>query len=431
MMAPVARRRTLGLATAAGLAAAVVLAIVLLGRGSDPPVLRSEALSAEALIDSMGVNVHFISTDTAYARQAELIGRLRELGIHHVRDAMPSPVDSPLAAGLRAAGEQGIRATLLPHDPVSDPGPLIADSRTVLGDSIAAFEGPNEPDNAGDPDWADKLLAYMPMLRDRVEAQAPGVPLLGPSLVFPASRAQMQGRVPGLSNIHPYSGGGPPEPAIGDALRELQELGRRRPARGVVFTEAGYHNAMNATGDQQPPASEEAAAIYVPRLLVDAFGAGVRRTFLYELVDERPEPGLADQEQHFGLLRNDLSPKPAFVAVRTLVTALRTSPGPAAAEPVPWQVVPREPGDLQRLLLERRDGSRVLALWRPVSVWDQNARTPVDPGEQPIRLSFQGRGARDVSVWRPSVSPGPTLRHDSVHDLSLRLAGDLVLVSYR
>ena len=429
MMPPVARRTTLGLATAAALAAAVVLAIVLLGRGSDPPPLRSNALSAEALIGSMGVNVHFTYTDTAYARQAELIGRLRELGIRHVRDAMPSPVDAPLAVGLRAASEQGIRATLLPHDPVSDPGPLIADSRSVLGDSIAAFEGPNEPDNGGDPAWADKLLAYMPMLRDRVRAQAPGVPLLGPSLVFPASRAEMQGRVPGLSNIHPYSGGGPPEPAIGDALRELDELRRRRPASGVVFTEAGYHNAMNATPEQQPPASEQAAAVYVPRLLVAAFGAGVRRTFLYELVDEKAEPGLADQEQHFGLLRNDLSPKPAFGAVRSLVAALRTSPGPASAPP--RAVVRDQPDDLQRLLLERSDGSRVVALWRPVSVWDQNRRIPLDPGEQQTRLSFGAVGARDVSVWHPSVSAEPTLRRESVHDLSLPLAGDLVLVSYR
>jgi hypothetical protein len=94
-------------------------------------------------------------------------------------------------------------------------------------------------------------------------------------------------------------------------------------------------------------------------------------------------------------------------------------------------VVRDQPDDLQRLLLERSDGSRVVALWRPVSVWDQNRRVPVDPGEQQIRLTFGGVGARDVSVWRPSVSAEPTLRRESVHDLSLPLAGDLVLVSYR
>ncbi len=426
------RRTTLALASAAALTAAVTLAVVLLTRDPDPPPLRSEELSAEALLDSMGVNVHFTYTDTAYARQAELVAKLRELGIRHVRDAMPSPVDSPLAAGLRAAAEQGIGATLLPHDPTSDPAPLIEDSREVLGETIDAFEGPNEPDNSGDPGWADKLFAYMPMLQERVRRLAPGTPLLGPSLVFPASRAQVQGRVPGLSNLHPYSGGGPPEPAIGTALRELEELRRRPAGRAVVFTEAGYHNGMNATGnEQQPPASEEAAAVYMPRLFVDAFGAGVRRTFIYELVDEKPDPTLADSEQHFGLLRYDLSPKPAFHAIQTMVGALRSSPGAPSSDPAPWNIHPDDPDAVQRLVLHRRDGSRVLALWRPVSVWDQSTRQPLDPGVERIELTFEGDGARDLSVWRPSVSGEPVARHSEIRRLPLDMGADLVLVSYR
>ena len=42
-------------------------------------------------MDSIGVVVHLNYVDTAYARQAELVARLRELGVRHVRDAMPSP----------------------------------------------------------------------------------------------------------------------------------------------------------------------------------------------------------------------------------------------------------------------------------------------------------------------------------------------------
>jgi hypothetical protein len=427
---PVVRRRTkLAFASAAALAVLVVLLESLLGRDPEPPPLRAKELPAEALVDSMGVNVHFLYTDTAYARQAEVIARLRELGIRHVRDAMPSPVNSTLAAGLGAASKQGVRATLLPHDPVSDPGPMISDSVKVLGDSIDDFEGPNEPDNSGDPGWAQKLLTYMPMLRDRVGALAPGVPLIGPSLVYASSRAEVLPRVPGVLNSHPYSGGAEPEPALGDAVRELADL-EQGGKRGMVFTEAGYHNAMNET-DGQPPVSEEAAGVYIPRLFVTAFGAGVRRTFLYELVDEKPEPGLVDQEQHFGLLRNDLSPKPAFNAVKTLITALRTSPGPGTRTHVPWAVVPQEPGEVKRLLLRRPDGSHLIALWRPVSVWDQDTRQPRDPGEQPVDLNFGGWEASDVAVWRPSVSTAPVETHDSAGGLHLRLAGDLVLVSFR
>jgi hypothetical protein len=98
---------------------------------------------------------------------------------------------------------------------------------------------------------------------------------------------------------------------------------------------------------------------------------------------------------------------------------------------VPWAVVPQEPGEVKRLLLRRADGSHLIALWRPVSVWDQDAGQPRDPGEQPVDLDFGGWTASDVAVWRPSVSTAPVETHDNARELHLRLAGDLVLVSFR
>jgi hypothetical protein len=197
----------------------------------------------------------------------------------------------------------------------------------------------------------------------------------------------------------------------------------------MIVTESGYHNALRATTGQ-PPVSEEAAAVYLPRLLVTAFGAGVHRTFIYELLDEKPDPGLLDPEQHFGLLRQDLSPKPAFRAVQTLIAAVSAPRGEAHAAPPSWNVRAPEGGEVQRLALSRRDGSRVLALWRPVSVWDEAARRAVEPRPLPVQVSF-GMGADDIVVWRPSVSSAPVMRRDHARRLSLRIGGDLVLVSVR
>jgi hypothetical protein len=166
-------------------------------------------------------------------------------------------------------------------------------------------------------------------------------------------------------------------------------------------------------------------------VLLTAFGAGAQRTFVYELVDEKPDPALADPEQHFGLLRNDLSPKPAFKAIQTLTAVLRTSPGPSSRGHVPWRLRVAGRGEVERLTLARRDGSRVIALWRPVSVWDRDARRPVEVSPLPIELSFGLAAARDVAVWRPSVSSRPVVRRDYARRLSLDLTGDLVLVSLR
>lgn len=421
--------RRLGIAFAAAAAAVLATAALLLAVGggdSEAPQLRPGALPAEGLVDSIGVVVHFNYVDTAYQRQPEVLARLRELGVRNIRDAMPSRGE-PLEAGLRAARRQGIRATLATGDPARDPARAVGDSLAVMGDDIAAFEGPNELDNSGDPAWPATLRGFMPALAAAVREQAPGVPVIGPSFINPASRSQIPPDLPGLLNGHPYPGGKPPEPVLGDAVRELR---RGAPRRGVVFTETGYHNALAASSDH-PPVSEQAAAVYLPRLLVTAFGAGVRRTFIYQLADEVPDPGLGDPEQQFGLLRADLSPKPAFTAVQTLIAALRASPGERSGGRPDWSLTVHGSGEVQRLTLVRRDGSRVIALWRPVSVWDRDARRPIETSPLPVEVSFSLRGARDVSVWRPSVSPRPVLTRDYARRLPLELEGDLVLVSLR
>ena len=127
--------------------------------------------------------------------------------------------------------------------------------------------------------------------------------------------------------------------------------------------------------------SEVAAAAYLPRALLWAFAAGVKRTFVYELLDEKPDPGLVDPEQHFGLLRNDLSRKPAFDAVRNLIHSVASSPGAASGTPPAPTVLAAEPID--RVALTRADGSRVLALWRPVSLWDVQGRRMGRSGYRP------------------------------------------------
>jgi hypothetical protein len=56
--------------------------------------------------------------------------------------------------------------------------------------------------------------------------------------------------------------------------------------------------------------STSAQAKYIPRLFAEYFRNGIARTFVYEFYDEGTNP--ADQEQNFGLINNDLTPKPAY-----------------------------------------------------------------------------------------------------------------------
>ena len=86
----------------------MVLFVALSGKrdpGTPAPLSERER-SAEAFVGSIGVVVHLNYVDTAYGRQADVIARLRELGVSHIRDAMPSPVE-PLGIGLKAARAGG------------------------------------------------------------------------------------------------------------------------------------------------------------------------------------------------------------------------------------------------------------------------------------------------------------------------------------
>jgi hypothetical protein len=406
-------------------ACVAVLALLRGGAEPQPPRLRSAPLSAEGLADSIGVATHFNYTDTAYARRDELIALLRDAGIRHIRANMPTPPVGPDADAFRAAAAAGLRITFLTGNPDVDPARAVADALTFGRDAIAAFEGPNELDLSGNPAWPAKLHDYMPRLETATRALAPGIPLIGPSYGRPRSPG-IAGPQPGMVNLHPYPAGQPPEGVFGAALEDVAN----QRDKGVVFTETGYHNAMN-DAETQPPVPEDVAGVYVPRLLATAYGAGVRRTFLNELADERPEPALEDPEEHFGLLRTDLTAKPAFEAIRTLLAALRASPGRGVRDATLECTVDAPGGtDLERLTLVRRDGSHLLALWRPVSVWDTDELRPIDVPARRVRVGF-GRIARDVEVWRPSVARSPVLRRGLAAALSLDIGADLVLISLR
>lgn len=407
---------------AGALALTCFAALALLTRGHEATV-RERPASAEAFVDSIGVNTHFNYVDTAYGRREQTLERLRELGVRHVRDA--APVEAPaLAAGLRGAAALGIHLTLGAGDIRLEPRTAIEAAVREVGGQIAAFEGPNELDNSGLPDWRTKLHMRLEELRAAADDLSPAVPLLGPSFVEPLNYKTIDTSTFGLANFHPYAGGLPPEKPLEDEIARARAADVRGP---LVFTETGYHNAVAAdTG--QPPASENAAAVYLPRTLLKAFDEGVRRTFIYELLDEKPDPGHLDPEQNFGLLRQDLTPKPAFNAVRNLIAAVRRSPGPIS-DPSPWPSIQID-GDLERVQLQRRDGSRVVAIWRPVSVWDREARRETQPGLEPVDVVWS-RPVRDLMVRRPTLSPEAIYERSAAARVRLMLAGDVVLLSYR
>ena len=425
-----ATRRQVGAIAALLVALVVLLAIAAReglnlggGRDTDRAAEGVRPLPAAGFLDSVGVNVHLTYYDTAYARVDEWAARLDELGVRHIRDGLV--LDDPrYVEHMRRLAAQGVRATLIVGEidrPLKDSVELAAGP---LRAAVEALEAPNEVDTALGPDWEAALERLMPQLRAATnEGGLRYVPLLGPSFMQRANRTKVDElrRQWDVHNIHPYPGGGEPASNLSLEVHSVRAQGGGKP---IQATETGYHNAMNARIGQ-PPVPEDAAAAYLPRMAAEYYAAGVQRTFFYELLDEKPNPQADDPEQHFGLLRNDLSPKPAFTALRNLLRVVRRSPGDG--DRVPVRV---SGGKVEPLLLERLDGSRVLLLWQRASLWNPDDREHQEVPDVTVRVRF-AEEARDVMVYRPTKGERAIARSAGTTAMPAPVGPDITAVTFR
>jgi hypothetical protein len=202
------------------------------------------------------------------------------------------------------------------------------------------------------------------------------------------------------NNLHIYFGGRNPGSAgWGDLDAEgnsygsfawwLDQANVDAPGVPVQITETGYMAFPATIIPYTLPESVEAS--YTPRTLLLAFQKGVKRTYIYELLDELSSPG-------FGILRSDLTPKPAFTAVQNLISNLQDK-GPSFSPGTLAYSIQGGGPNLNHLLLQKRDGSFWLVLWLEESSFDPAFATPITVTPQPITLTLAVPNARQVLNW--------------------------------
>jgi hypothetical protein len=389
-------------ASAIALAAAAVALAVPTAAGAAtalPDLPAVPAAPAAELRDSVGVNVHLSYASTPYNNFPAVKSALLELGVRHVRDGACAGC-TWLFPRMLDLGASGIRFTLIAGSPRNTTGTLpnnLAAIRDKLRGAVTAVEGVNEYDISGDADWAPKVRAFQADLYSRVQADPGlrGLDVIGPSLVWPASRTTLGDLSASMTygNLHSYPGGQTPARNLGSELPLAAKVSAAKP---VVATETGYHNALAVTGTHAP-ADEVTAGVYTERLPLDYFRRGIRRAFLYELIDQKPELGKTNMQMHFGLLRNDLSRKPAFTALKALLATVGDGK-PATPRSLRYDLTGGD-ASLRQQLFARADGSFSLALWRDVSMWDTKTRTQIAVTPTPVTVRL-GQPATSATVLR-------------------------------
>ena len=358
-----------------------VVFVMLFGNPSAAAVER--AVWADQVVDSIGVNLHLHYDQTPYVRRWEdLRSVLCRSGIRHVRDALIDTAWRAYYGHLNELGQNGIGVTLI-ADLSATPALLTDYPRRVR--RIDAYEGPNEPDRSP----PDAVRATQQTVWSTAKALPAPLPVIGPALRTPEASASIGnlGDVEDYANMHDYFGGRNPEtPGWGAArfgsrygsiaynIAASRQGGTQKP---VIATETGY--TTDLASPQGVP--DVVAGIYAPRVVLEHFAAGVPRTFFYELVDEG-----RGAEGHFGLLKGDLSPKPAFRALEAMIAQL-SDPGPPI-RPSAGVDVTSTGNDIRSLVLAKRDRTVVIALWRPVERFDIRLRmfAPVAPAEARLRV---------------------------------------------
>jgi hypothetical protein len=413
------------------LRAALWLAIVFFSSCSDgtESAFLLPANTTGAFVDSIGINVHLSFFDSVYANYPFVLRELASLGLHHVRDgANPADLNGLQTATWRQLRSQGTRINVVldPRYAVKIVTPhLVSALLSAGGGSVESIEGPNELDVSGLPDWPSVDRKYQQSIwesRRSLGLSRADVSLIGPSMAF-ASNGGKVGDISAYAdygNLHPYPGGHQPS-VIFPERGSLRALFDDRLAQAAVMygslpiyaTETGWHNCFGEQKDT-PATSLEAAARYVPRLFLENFNHGIRRTYLYELIDRSADPRQTDHEFHWGLLKNDGTEKPAYRTLQTLIAVVDgatrmpvDSSTQDAAIPASFRYkIESTSSALHSTALRAPDGSLLLLLWQEVPSYSIEEQRDIDVPTLPVRVRLD-RAAASVRLFDVSRGTQP------------------------
>ena len=409
-----------------------------------------QAVSAKDFLDTLGVGTHIVYKDGAYANVAAVATDLKFLGISNVRDNIPSHLAPDTASPndyLTLANAGAKFDLVVSYALPNGTGKTFVDQNIAMLDllqqtmphSIVAVEGLNEINNWPIGTYKDQtgVNAALASQRDLYTAVHADPKLRGVQ-VYDLTGAPVQPSFAGradFGNQHPYPHNAmQPWAWIAQGFSEAYSMSGTYPK---VLTETGNFSLAPGWPAGKPlweggallGVDEATQAKSILNTYFGAFLQGVRRTYAYELLDEKPDPTGAVTSMHYGLFHFDNTPKQAATAIRNLTTLLADRAGNAPAGQLEYSVTGL-PGTAHSLLLQKADGSFVLAFWNDVPFWTWNAQVsqPVDSPAVPLRLTL-GRQAKTIRVFDPLTSTNPIQAAHDTNEVTVGAKDHPILVA--
>lgn len=394
-------------------------------RAADAVTLTAHtAVRASDFTNAIGINTALSATTSAYGSLARVEFALAYLGITNVRDAFVTPED---AYAFRQLNSQlGVR-----FDFHLEEGTLGTDwqiAQMLANPGLIRFvEGANETDNvpttyAGLTGFAATAAEQAALFNTiRGNAALASTPVIQASFAQVASfgSAGDWSAISTYGNAHQYyADGDQPSSNIAAYLMLAQQVS---PGQAVVATESGYYTLPSSDG-----VNEAVQAKYTLNLLFDDWQAGINMTYLFELLDEFPDPTNANAHWHFGLFDSTGAAKPAATAIHNLM-ALLNDPSAAPAGASLTYGIEGMPTNGHDMVLAKSNGDFILAVWNDAKLWDGTTASAISVAKVPITVTL-GQSYQTVTVFDPLGGIAPVASYSNVSQFSLSLPDHPLLV---
>ena len=400
----------------------------------------AQAVSADLFVDSIGVADACGSIWPEASVWPQVEPFLTGSGIRHVRVGAPIN-DSAYTARLVQLAQAGLKFNILTDPTQGNAAAHLAAMNSLPAGCIASIEGVNEPDGqytSQVPDWVSGAINWQQQLAaGLVGTPYAALPLLSPALINEGNVPPMKPLIAAstATNAHCYPGDRAPETggwgdngygSMGWTMQYM--MPNLAPWLPVYATETGY----STSGGDIPPAC---VGTYMPRLLLNRFMAGVRRTFIYELYDQQYDTATdgSGEEANFGLLTNSgapggIAPKPAYTAIKNLI-ALMADAGPAFPAGRLNFSLGGSTANLASALFQKRDGSFILALCQAVEIWNPNNKAPEPASAEQVTVTVSGVTQAQTAV---PINAGTWSAEQALSGgaITLPIGADLTLVRF-
>lgn len=393
-----------------------------------------KARSADEFVDSIGVNTHlYYDSSVYYQKYSSLIKpKLQQLGVRHIRDGATRNLNGYMDR-LKELETLGIRSTLICDPRSITPQAAVSLVKELGTDVVEAVQGTNEYNLSGDGNWVNNLRNYQKQLYAAVNGDSvtQNVKVYGPSLSgggaydaigdlsaymdYGTMNNYFSGRNPGTNGWGSDN--------YGSLDWNVRIAKKASVSKQMITTETGYHSVVS-TNDGHRGVPEDVSAKYTPRLLLEQFNYGIARTFLYELINVSPSPN--SLYNNFGLLRDDGSEKPAFVAVKNLI-GLVEDPGSTFTPGSLDYFLGGNTADIHHTLLQKRDGRFYLILWKEVSSFNVDTKQKINVSSQKVSLTLNTEVAK-ATIYIPNDSSDWTSQKTNPKTLDIDVSDRPVVI---